>query len=350
MTVKQKSTVKRKPKAQPARKTAAKAAAKRKSAPPKARGAKTVAKKAAPVKSVARKGTAARAAQGGPAAKRAKPKNTLVKAKKTVIKAKKTLAKPKKTAKTKARRKPAAAKPDRNSIAQNVPLIEALDQALAGHKAETAGQPGNSAPSLAGESAGDQGRPPVWRPVLGELGKDPAETPARTNKLVPTNAVHTTKRRMKRNSMLGPVLGLGAVAAVLAVLVLGNNNHPPDVSPLERRAEAQPSVPLRQTAKTPRAQDPASLAQPAPPRDRGQETSREPDSPRDLKVLELVEMERMLARLEMDPSQADGVVDGQTVTAIRTYQQIAGLPVDGEATPELLDDMREVVKMMDGVN
>ncbi len=183
---------------------------------------------------------------------------------------------------------------------------------------------------LSGNAGNDRGRPPAWRPSLGETGPDSADAPARTNKLVPTNAVHTTKRRMKRNTWQRPVLGLGFVAAVLAVLVLGNNNQPPDVSPLERRAEARPSAPLRQTAKTPPTQ--------------------EQDSPRGLRVLELVEMERMLARLEMDPSQADGVVDSQTQTAIRTYQQIAGLPVDGEATPELLDDMREVVKMMDGTN
>jgi peptidoglycan hydrolase-like protein with peptidoglycan-binding domain len=332
-------SVKRKSKSQPARKAAAKPAAKRKSTPPKVSRAKTTAKKAAAGKSVARKGASVRAGQNGPAAKRAKPKNIF--------------AKTKKTAKSKAKRKPAATKSDRNSIVQNVPLIEALDQALSGHPTPVA-MPGerhaNGAPDLSGNADGDQGRPPPWRPSLGESGSESADMPARANKLVPTNAVHTTKRRMKRNTWQSPVLGLGAVAAVVAVLVFGNDNEPPDVSPLERRVEAQPSAPVQQTAKTASTQKPVSLAQPAMPESRGKGAAQRPDSPRGLRVLELVEMERMLARLEMGPSQPDGVVDLQTKTAIRTYQQIAGLPVDGEATPELLDDMREVVKMMDGAN
>ena len=63
---------------------------------------------------------------------------------------------------------------------------------------------------------------------------------------------------------------------------------------------------------------------------------------------ELVEMERMLARLDLAPSTIDGIVDQQTRHAIRLYQQIAGLPVDGEPSPALLTDMREVVRILDG--
>ncbi|BBK33634.1 peptidoglycan hydrolase-like protein with peptidoglycan-binding domain [Stella humosa] len=36
----------------------------------------------------------------------------------------------------------------------------------------------------------------------------------------------------------------------------------------------------------------------------------------------------------------DGVLDYQTVAAIRAYQRDAGLPIDGEATPRLLDHLR----------
>jgi len=341
-------SVKRKSKSQPARKTAVKSAGKRKSALPKASSAKTVAKKSAAGKPAARKGNAARVAKSGSATKRAKTKNIFAKAKKT------TQSKAKKTTKSKAKSKSSAAKTGQNPIAQNAPLIEALDRALSGHMPESATRPaeqhGHGGPNFPGNADGNQGRPAAWRPSLSESDPEPAEAPVRTNKLVPTNAVHTTKRRLKRNTWQSPVLGLGAVAAVLAVLVLGNNNEPPDVSPLERRVEAQPNTPVQKSAEAAHGQNNANMARPAMPPSRGKATAREPDSPRGLKVLELVEMERMLARLEMDPSQPDGVVDLQTKTAIRTYQQIAGLPVDGEATPELLDDMREVVGMMDGTN
>ncbi len=331
----------RKSKSQPARKTAAKTAAKRKAAPAKASGAKAGAKKAAPGKPAART-----------ASKQAKPKNIF--------------AKKKKSAKSGAK-----IRPDQGSITQNLPLIEALDRALSGPPPEYDPQEvaasGERRSNGASETSGsDQARPPGWRPSLSETNSESADTPARINKLVPTNAVHTTKRRMKRNTWQSPVLGLGAVAAVLVILVLANKSEPPDVSPLERLAEVRRDAGTQQTAKAPPMQDPlqaapelrpqipARLAQPPMPPVRSNQTARgeqqEQDLQRGLRVLELVEMERMLARLDMEPSQPDGVVDQQTETAIRMYQQIAGLPVDGEPSTELLDDMREVVKMMDGTD
>ena len=62
---------------------------------------------------------------------------------------------------------------------------------------------------------------------------------------------------------------------------------------------------------------------------------------------ELVEMERLLDRLDLGPSPADGIVDNQTEAAIRLYQEIAGLPVDGAPSRTLLADMREVVKILE---
>jgi len=55
----------------------------------------------------------------------------------------------------------------------------------------------------------------------------------------------------------------------------------------------------------------------------------------------------MLARLDLEPSRADGVIDLETKSAIRLYQQIAGLPIDGRPSSALLADMREVVRIMD---
>jgi peptidoglycan hydrolase-like protein with peptidoglycan-binding domain len=62
---------------------------------------------------------------------------------------------------------------------------------------------------------------------------------------------------------------------------------------------------------------------------------------------ELVEMERLLARLDLGPSSADGIVDNQTESAIRLYQEIAGLPIDGAPSRSLLADIREVVKILE---
>ncbi|MEE9210690.1 MAG: peptidoglycan-binding domain-containing protein [Kiloniellales bacterium] len=62
---------------------------------------------------------------------------------------------------------------------------------------------------------------------------------------------------------------------------------------------------------------------------------------------ELAEMERLLARLDLAPSRADGIIDQKTQAAIRLYQEIAGLPIDGEPSRALLADLREVVRILD---
>lgn len=54
------------------------------------------------------------------------------------------------------------------------------------------------------------------------------------------------------------------------------------------------------------------------------------------------ETERMLDRLGLQPGRIDGELDPVTVDAIRLYQESAGLPVDGEPSRALLEDMRSV--------
>ena len=221
--------------------------------------------------------------------------------------------------------------------------LKALDLALTGGATAegTAPQapladPAQAASRRAGtEEAGPDSGP--------DSGPESDEEPARINKLMPTNAVHPTKRRAKRNTWQGPTLAFGAMAAVLAIVVLGQDSAPPDVSPLEQRASAllsdSPDVAELgiQTARRPEM----------PNWYRESKTAAETDAASSLRVLELVELERMLQRLEMGPSKPDGIVDAQTESAIRMYQQIAGLPVDGAPSRGLLNDMREVVKMLD---
>ena len=61
---------------------------------------------------------------------------------------------------------------------------------------------------------------------------------------------------------------------------------------------------------------------------------------------DLRELEELLAKLEFAPGKVDGVVDEETRAALRLFQEFAGLPIDGEPSPALLEELREVVGMM----
>lgn len=61
---------------------------------------------------------------------------------------------------------------------------------------------------------------------------------------------------------------------------------------------------------------------------------------------ELRELESLLAELDFATGEVDGVVDDQTRAAINLFQEFAGLPVDGEPSPELLAELREVSNLM----
>ena len=54
------------------------------------------------------------------------------------------------------------------------------------------------------------------------------------------------------------------------------------------------------------------------------------------------EIERLLADLSFTPGPIDGVMDEETSAAIRAFQQAAGLPEDGQASPSLLEELKAV--------
>jgi hypothetical protein len=58
--------------------------------------------------------------------------------------------------------------------------------------------------------------------------------------------------------------------------------------------------------------------------------------------------ELLLAKLAFDPGPADGVLDDMTRSAIKRYQQVAGLPETGEPSKELLDELEAVAGAIDG--
>ena len=54
------------------------------------------------------------------------------------------------------------------------------------------------------------------------------------------------------------------------------------------------------------------------------------------------ETERLLDELALAPGPVDGKLDARTINAIEDYQHMAGRPVTGEPSPELLQELREI--------
>ncbi len=208
---------------------------------------------------------------------------------------------------------------------------------------------------------------------------DSGEPTPRPNTLVPTNGIHTTERRLKRRLPQNRTIMFLVGATLLGLLVIGEQTEPPDMTEIEAQIAAGQTGSARMEADVdaprgitrPHVQNPVEgpsgrdqrvaalgaetgnpISEPGrtwAPRERTAATESTRDAQAwDLDGEELVEMERMLARLDLAPSTVDGIVDQQTRYAIRLYQQIAGLPVDGEPSPALLTDMREVVRILDG--
>ncbi len=208
---------------------------------------------------------------------------------------------------------------------------------------------------------------------------DSGEPTPRPNTLVPTNGIHTTERRLKRRPHQNRTAMFLVGATLLGLLFIGEQTEPPDMTSIEAQiavgqtghARVEAGVDASEAITQPGVQNPVEglsahgqrVAAPGaetgnpisePPRtgvpqERTVATEAPPGAQAwDLDAEELVEMERMLARLDLAPSTVDGIVDLQTRHAIRLYQQIAGLLVDGEPSPALLTDMREVVRILDG--
>ncbi len=63
---------------------------------------------------------------------------------------------------------------------------------------------------------------------------------------------------------------------------------------------------------------------------------------------ELVEMETLLDQLGFPPGKLDGVIDGDSIAAIRDFQLTAGLPVDGTPSAALLEELRAALAELSG--
>jgi hypothetical protein len=109
--------------------------------------------------------------------------------------------------------------------------------------------------------------------------------------------------------------------------------------------------PVRTTLKTiPTAARTAKLAavNPAAGQSAGSPTPPEarPGSARPLNAMEIAELQRLLSRLDIASEEPDGILGQRTVDAIKMYQRFAGLPVDGQPTATLLNDLKQVVGAM----
>jgi hypothetical protein len=67
-----------------------------------------------------------------------------------------------------------------------------------------------------------------------------------------------------------------------------------------------------------------------------------PEVPASMASPELEEIERLLGELSFTPGPIDGIMDAETAASIRAFQQAAGLPEDGLASPEILEELKAV--------
>jgi peptidoglycan hydrolase-like protein with peptidoglycan-binding domain len=287
-----------------------------------------------------------------------------------------------------------------SDAAQGQGLADELNQlpAFVTRSAEASGPSRSSGPMFSGDEDGtgdDPGQDSLIIYSAKETPSKAAEGPARPKRLVPTNAVHVTERRhSRRHAYTRSFLVLGT-AALIGLFILSDRAEAPDVTAFEQASPYPADERIASVAEAPSLEvsasagtlgdspgdrfavpsagpgeaesmvedqkfasiviplENATVAIAMPSRQLGEapeEVTIEvlDDETDGLNSGEITEMERLLTRMDMGTTQADGILDGQTTSAIRLYQEYAGLPVNGRPSQELLTDMREVVKLLDG--
>ena len=128
-------------------------------------------------------------------------------------------------------------------------------------------------------------------------------------------------RQGRLEPILAPVRTL--IAKVLPGVAPGST---PSSASAPAAATATPAATASNTSSTGTASTSAATAQPAS-ENAGM----------------IQEIKQLLAKLDLGPGPIDGTLDPTTEAAIRSYQQMAGMPVDGQPSQELLQDLRAVV-------
>jgi len=183
-----------------------------------------------------------------------------------------------------------------------------------------------------------------------EAGKADAEKPALTKPVIAPQA--SAPRFGKERSTSGFViimLALTVLGGGLAIwMKLSNEPASPQQAAVEQTApalpEAAPEAPMPAPAEPeatfePPFAEPPFAEVPAP------EAVPQPAGDSLLSSAEIGEIQDLLGRLDFDPGAEHGVLTAATTDAIRSYQEMAGLPADGEANRALLEELRSVAEL-----
>jgi hypothetical protein len=218
----------------------------------------------------------------------------------------------------------------------------------------TAGRMAPYGENSAGAPAGDTAKPSAGSETskipLSGSAKTAAAKPGATAKTPaltkPAIAPQASGRRLeKERSQSGFFIALMAATVLVGGLAFWMNRGEEPARPGDDLATA-PSAPEAAPEATTGTVVPPLTLEPSP---------RAPETPGPLAgdeavltVAEIGEVQQLLGRLDLDPGAMNGVLTSETTAAIRSYQEMAGLPVDGAANPALLEELRSVVALYGG--
>ncbi|GAB4362582.1 MAG: hypothetical protein Kow00114_17930 [Kiloniellaceae bacterium] len=154
------------------------------------------------------------------------------------------------------------------------------------------------------------------------------------------------KERSPAGSLIAVLAALVVIGSALSFwLKLDNETAPREsTAALETPAPAAPAV-----SATPDSAPLASVRAPETPGPLAGDPAGGSGAADDaLSAAEIEEIQALLSRLDLDPGSRSGVLTAETTAAIRSYQEMAGLPADGAADKALLDELRTVAELYGG--
>ena len=135
--------------------------------------------------------------------------------------------------------------------------------------------------------------------------------------------VQTTRRARFRARLRGRVV-LVSILFIITALVFAFQAH---LTPTDLFAPEQPIQDKREKFSTAENADAISSG---------------------LSADSMMDIEKMLARLQLNPGTVDGVIDQETTAAISVYQHVVGLSITGAPSLELIASLRQTIKKLDG--
>lgn len=224
---------------------------------------------------------------------------------------------------------------DNKSTGDPTPASASRAAAPGSTSAPTPG-PGREPVSLASPLAADPRPPgkPTKRPASAQpqkLVETPSETPAERQAAIRSGTPSLSARSADRLAAMAPPPKPqrgGGLTFLLVIAIIAGGGYllwrDGRLDPLI--AWAQPySDKIRPFIAEIRALIPGHQT-PAPPSDDAM----------------IQETKQLLLKLDFQPGPINGTLDPATIAAIESYQETAGLPIDGQPSPALLDELRAV--------